>query len=199
MIDAVTPVVERVTRKRFFGVPLWGDGYESERARDCFQQAILMLCEKFARVAAGIDPPIQSLEKYAARVAHNTVTNVVRPPNWTRLKHQVLRVISQHSAFATWDHPQFGTVCGYAGWRTQKDLKAHGSLVRLRQFTSELRTEAVFATRWDNMRRPHWQKVLELVFDAGSGPIEMTTLINFLAEVLEVGGDIPLDPESDDD
>jgi hypothetical protein len=195
MTLAVIPVVERVIRKRFFGASLSrnDDRYENVRARDCLGQAMLELVVKFNRVASGIDPPIQRPRDYAARVAHNAVNDVVRPKNWTRLKHSVLRVISLHSEFAAWEDPQLGKVCGYAGWRTPQQVKAHASMVRLRQGSSDVRADAVLATRWDNMGAPHWQTLLERVFDIAGGPIETTTLINFLAELLDIGSEIPLD------
>jgi hypothetical protein len=200
MILAVKPVVERVVRKRFFGVRLCDGTYEGERACDCVQQAMLELLMKFDRVASAIDPPIQSLRDYAARVAHNVVNDVVRPRNWTRLKHRVFRVIALTSEFAAWDDPQLGKVCGYAGWRTQKHVKAQASIGILREGASQLRADAVLATHWDNMGARHWRTLLERVFDIAGGPIEATTLINLLAELLEIGSEIPLsDPHPDDE
>jgi hypothetical protein len=202
LIEVAHPVVKRVVRKRFFGVSLSSrdDSYENQRALDCVQQAMLELVVKFARVEAGDDPPIQSLKDYAARVAHNAVNDVVRPPNWTRLKHRLFRVLSRHSQFASWVDPQLGKVCGYAGWRTRKHVTAHATIAGLRQAAGELRADAVLATHWDNMGSTHWQTLLERVFDIAGGPIEATTLINFLAELLDIRSEVPLsDPDADDE
>jgi hypothetical protein len=202
MVAAAMPIVERVVRKRFFGVSLSprDDRYENERARDCVQQAMLDLIAKFNRVALAVDPPIDNVPQYAARTAHNTVNDVVRPRNWTRLKDCVFRVISKTPAFARWDDPELGKVCGYAGWRAQKQIKPHASMVLLRQKSSELRAEAVLAIRWDNMGLTHWQTLLDKVFDIAGGPIEAATLINFLAELLEIGSEVPLgDLDYDDE
>ena len=136
---------------------------------------------------------------YAARVAHNVVNDVVRPPNWTRLKNRLFRVIARTPAFAMWNDPQLGKVCGYVSWKNQTPRGARGSMATLRNSASDLRRDDVLATRWDNMGLTDRQVLLERVFDIAGGPIETTMLVTFLAELLEIGSEISLGDLDPDD
>jgi hypothetical protein len=201
MLEAAAPIVERVVRKRFFGASLSpsDDRYENDRARDCVQQAMLKLWEKLGRVAVAEDPPIENLSSYAARAAHNAVNEVVRPPNWTRLRNRVLKAASKDPSLAVWEDPEIGRVCGYVGWRTPARPVSRGNLVALRRLGSDLRADALLAVHWENIDVPHWQRLLARVFDAVQGPVTVTTLVRFLAELVDIRCEIPLDEGDQDD
>ncbi len=199
MVDVSRPVVTRVLRRRFPGVSLRpaDDRRENDRALDCYQQAMLELCAKFARVLDATDPPILSLPDYAARVAHNVVNEELRPPNWTRLANRVRRVISRETAFDTWDDPEHGRVAGYAGWRAQR--QGSGSLSEVRRAAGALRSGAVLATHWESLGGADWRVLLEQIFDAAGGPLRLTAVILFLAEILDVSSEVPWDDAVPDD
>lgn len=195
MLEAVTPIVERVVRHRFYGVSLSRSDtrYENERARDCVQQAMLDLWEKLSRVAADGEPPIGNLAGYAARVAHNAVNEVVRPVTWTRLKHRILRILSTSSAMAVWNDAELGRVSGYVGWRTKGGTVRPGSIPEIRRRAGEFHADAVLATHWENMKTTHWVALLERVFDTAQGPLGVNALVSVLAELLDIRTDVPLD------
>lgn len=193
LVELARPVVVRVLRRRFHGASLSpsDERRENERAIDCFQQTMLELCAKFRRVLDEIDPPILSVPDYAARVAHNVVNEEVRPPNWTRLANRVRRVISVEVAFDTWDDQELGQVAGFAGWRAQR--QPSGTVPQVRQAMSALRSDAVLATRWDNMGAPDWRTLLERVFDAAGGPLRLSALVLLLTEILDIASEVPWD------
>ena len=199
MVEVSRPVVARVLRRRFPGVSLRpaDDRRENERALDCYQQTMLELCAKFARVLDAIDPPILSLPDYAARVAHNAANEELRPPNWTRLANRVRRVISREIAFDVWDDPEHGRVAGYAGWRAQR--QGAGSVADLRRAAGTLRSGAVLATHWENLGGGEWRALLEQIFDAAGGPLRLTAVVLFLAEILDVSTEVPWDDATADD
>ncbi len=193
LVELAQPVVVRVLRRRFHGASLSpsDERRENERALDCFQQTMLELCAKFRRVLDQIDPPILSVPDYAARVAHNVVNEEVRPPNWTRLANRVRRVISVEVAFDAWDDQQLGQVAGFAGWRAQR--QPSGTVSQVRQAMSALRSDAVLATRWDNMGAADWRTLLERVFDAAGGPLRFSALVLLLTEILDIASEVPWD------
>jgi hypothetical protein len=198
LVEAARPVVARVLRRRFHGVSLRpsDDRRENERAIDCYQQAMVELCAKFRRVIDGTDPPILSLPDYAARVAHNVVNEELRPPNWTRLANRIRRVMSKEAAFEVWDDVEHGRVAGYAGWRARR--QASGSLSELRRTAGSLRSDSVLATHWENIDGPHWRTLLERVFDAAGGPLRLSTVVLFLADILDVASEVPWEDDGMD-
>jgi hypothetical protein len=195
MLASATPVVERVIRRRFLGASLRpsDDRYENERARDCVQQALTDLWYKLSRIAAEEDPPLRDLAGYAARVAHNAVNEVVRPPNWTRLKNRVLRVISKSPAFAVWEDPEWGRVTGYAGWRGRSMTAPPAPIADVRVGADGLRADALLGTHWDNLVPDQWRALLERVFDGAQRPLRVATLVHALAELLDIRIEVPLD------
>lgn len=197
LVHEAQPVVLRVLRRRFHGVSLAAtdDRRENERARDCFQRAMLDLIAKFTRVIDNVDPPIVDLQGYAARVAHNVATDEIRPPNWSRLSNRLRRVLSAHAAFATWENPELGRVAGFVGWRSGRPS---GSVAALRESFGQLRSGAVLATEWDRLGLDDWTDVLEHIFDVADGPLPMGPLVGFLAELFDIAVDVPPSSEGDD-
>ncbi len=198
-VAQVQPIVGRVLRRRFRGASLspQDDRRENERARDCSQQALMLLCARFSRALDGIDPPILDVPSYAARTAHNVANEEIRPNNWTSLSNRIRRVLSTDHRFATWEHPEWGPVAGYAGWRTQQTTS--GSVSALRGVMGELRGDAVTGTPWELLAPGDTAALLEQVFDAADGPLPMGRLVHFLAEVLGIVVEVPRHGDDEDD
>jgi hypothetical protein len=198
-LEQVRPTVARVLRRRFRGASLspQDDRRENERARDCNQQALMLLCARFGRALDGSAPPIVDVLGYAARVAHNVANEEIRPINWTKLSNRIRRVLSTDHRFATWEHPEWGTVTGYAGWRAQRITL--GSVPALREIIGALRGGAVAGTQWERIAPGDTAALLEQVFDTADGPLPMDRLVHFLAEVLGIVVEVPLDEDEDDE
>jgi hypothetical protein len=200
MVETAGPVVARVLRARFrASLSASDDSRDNERARDCFQQTMLELIEKFARVVDGDDPPILSVPNYAARAANNCANEVIRPPNWTALANRIRRAISKETSLDTWEHAELGIVAGFVGWRTRD--QASGSVANVRAVSGDLRASAVLATRWDRLGWADWAALLEEVFNAAGGPLPVGSVIHLLAELLDVAVEVPWTddaPESGD-
>jgi hypothetical protein len=197
-LEQVRPIVARVMRRRFRGASLspHDDRRENERARDCNQQALMLLCARFSRTLDGSTPPIVDVPGYAARVAHNVANVEIRPVNWTRLSNRVRHVLSSDSRFGTWEHPEWGPVVGYAGWRTQRTVL--GSIAAVREVIGELRGSAVAGTQWERQTPDDTAVLLEQVFDAADGPLPTGRLVHFLAEVLGIVLEVPLEDDEDE-
>jgi hypothetical protein len=197
--EQVRPIVARVLRRRFRGATLspQDDRRENERARECSQQALMLLCARFSRALDGSAPPIIDVPGYAARVAHNVANEEIRPINWTKLSNRIRRVLSTDHRFATWEHPEWGTVAGYAGWRAQRTTS--GSVPALREIIGALRGGAVAGTQWERFAPGDAAALLEQVFDTADGPLPMDRLVHFLAEVLGIVVEVQIDEDEDDE
>jgi DNA-directed RNA polymerase specialized sigma24 family protein len=184
MFEAAVPIVERVVRQRFrVSLSRADDRAENERARDCVQDTLLQLGEKFQRVAGGVDPAIDDVANYAARVAHNTVNEQLRSsvPDRARLKNRLRHVLRTDSAFDTWEDRDGALLAGYSGWRLRQARTTVTPVVQ-----SELRTGALLTTPWPHMKRTHWVALLTRVFDLTGGPLDLDDLLGCLGELLGV-------------
>jgi DNA-directed RNA polymerase specialized sigma24 family protein len=184
LFAAAAPVVERVVRQRFrVSLSRTDDRAENERARDCVQEALLQLAQKFRRVTEGVDAPIADVADYAARVAHNTINEQLRSsmPDRARLKNRLRHVLRLDPSFDTWDDHDDALLAGYSGWRLRLPRAAIPAAV-----PTSLRTDALLATPWQRMKREHWTALLSRIFDLTGGPVGLDELIACLCELLGI-------------
>lgn len=169
LVDVAAPVIHRVIARYARGA-----GDAGRESADLASTINLRLLHKLRSLASSPSPALEDLDSYIARVAYNVINDHLRRqfPEWTRLKNRVRYVLMRDPRLASWTAPA-GMVAGLKVWS--------GSTAAV----TAVPLDAADTTR--PMRdRDHPADALHALFEAIGTPVEMETLVEYLAVIWQV-------------
>ena len=182
------PVIRFTLRQRLgFYVNHDGANPHIHDAEDLYHEAVAKLIELLndPRLKSG-QAEIRNFRQYAARLATNACHDYLRAksPARARLKNNLRDLLERHRDFAAWKTGS-EMLCGFAAWRNM-DSSAGASANRMAEI--EEAPEAFRAARFPgaDARRIPLARVVAEIFDASRSPVELDTLVNVVAAVLEI-------------
>ena len=169
LVEVAAPVVRRVIARY-----VRGTGDAGRDAADLESTINLRLLHKLRSIATAPTPAVEDLDSYVATVSYNVINDHFRRqyPERTRLKNRVRHVLTRDPRLASWNAPA-GVVAGLKEW---SGATAAVTAVPL---------DPSDATR--RMRdRDHPADALFALFEAIGTPVEMETLLAYVANVWQV-------------
>jgi RNA polymerase sigma factor (sigma-70 family) len=194
ILEQAAPAVRQTLRYRLrFHIGKGGANAANPDAEDLYHDIIAKLVKKLNDIHAqkeNVD--IKDFRQYAARVAVNACNDHLRSkyPARTRLKDKVRDTLERHPDFDLWKSEQGEMVCGFAVWRDAMKPCANYERVRKLEEQPELvRQEGsappVSTAQSDAQKMP-LTKVIAGVFEWVGCPIELESLVNTTAVILDV-------------
>jgi RNA polymerase sigma factor (sigma-70 family) len=167
LVDVAAPVIRTVIARYTRGGDAAGDAADLESTIN------LRLLHKFRRLAAS-SAPVTDLDSYIATVSYNVINDHFRRrfPERTRLKNRVRYVLTRDPRLALWNAP-VGVVTGLKQWS--------GSTAAVTTMPLD-QAEATPAMR----DREDPGEAMHALFEAVGTPVEMETLIEYLATLWQV-------------
>src|SRR5688572_15773551 len=192
------PVVRQALRRRLgFYVDQRGINPHNQDAEDLYQEIMTKIVQTLHDLRnPSAKTRIENLQQYVARIASNACNDVLRAksPARARLKNNLRYVMSHHSSFAVWKI-EGETLAGFSVWRdSDKTQSSETQLVDIQE-----RLETFRSTRFprENIKQIPLTKIAAEVFRWVGGPVELDTLVNIVAMLLDVK-DQPLESIDDE-
>jgi RNA polymerase sigma factor (sigma-70 family) len=182
-LSRVTPLVRAIAARKLRSYGRFRD----EDVEDVVSESVLVLVRRLRELKAdAATGPIESLDNYAAAVAHSVCAQHHRRlhPERTRLKNRLRYVLGRDPRFALWDVPGEGLHCGWSRWRP---MAADASM---RERLSALaRDPERWPASWAPPRavdRADPAPLAAEVFERVGGPIELDAFVNLVAAVWQI-------------
>lgn len=194
ILEQAAPAVRQTLRYRLrFRIEKGGASPTNPDAEDLYQDVITKLVKKLNGARPQDEnADIKDFRQYAIRVAVNACNDYLRSkyPARTRLKDKVRDALERHRDFELWKSEQGETVCGFVAWRNVMKPCANYERVRSLEEQPELIRQEWSAqlarTEWPNGRKLPLTNVIAGVFQWVGCPIELETLVNAIAVILDV-------------
>jgi len=188
ILEQAAPLVRKVLSYRLrFCVGKGGRSPSNPDAEDLYHDVIAKLVKTLnefhaQRKNAGID----DFRHYATRVAVNACNDYLRSkyPSRARLKDNIRDTLERHPSFDIWRSEQGETVCGFGAWRNEAKKSSFHERARKLQEQPEIIRQERFAFL-DSQKMP-LTKILACIFEWVSCPIELDSLVNATAVLLDI-------------
>jgi RNA polymerase sigma factor (sigma-70 family) len=178
LVEVAAPLVHRIVARY-----CRASAHVARDAGDLESTVNLRLLQKLRRVAGSPADAIQDLESYIARLTYNVVNDHLRRryPERMRLKNRLRYTLTHDARLALWSAPR-GMVAGLKPWS--------GGAVAL----TSVPLPSGEATRRMRDRR-HPAEALHALLEAVGTPVELETLIDYMAELWHVVDLAPVEVE----
>src|SRR5262245_56466870 len=188
ILEQAAPSVRQVLSYRLrFCVGKGGRSPTNPDAEDLYHDVIAKLVKilnefQAQRKNAGIE----DFRQYAARVAVNACNDYLRSkyPSRARLKDNIRDTLERHPSFDIWRSEQGETLCGFGAWRNEANKNSFHERARKLEEQPEIIRQERFGIL-DSQKIP-LPKVLARIFEWVSCPIELDSLVNATAVLLDL-------------
>ncbi len=188
------PLVTRVLRQRFAGLPSRARGHEAQNLDDVAARVMLQLVARLRVLRASPrENDIASFERYVVSAALRAYYQYLREryPRRHRLKNRLRHLFTTDADFALWRVEGRGWVCGLSSRDSDRRVAC--------------RPEASAATADHRGRRGRTRPdgaqalgpLVEGVLRTAGRPIAFDALVSAVAERMGVEEDVALDPDED--
>jgi RNA polymerase sigma factor (sigma-70 family) len=199
LVQAAPAVRQTLGYRLRFHIGKGGANPANPDAEDLYHDVIAKLVKKLNDLRAQSEnADIRDFRQYAVRVAVNACNDHLRSkyPARTRLKDKIRDTLERHRDFDLWKSEQGEMVCGFTAWRDVLKPCADYERVRsleeqpeiiLRDWSTQPGKHGRPAgVEWLNGRKKSLTNVVAGVFEWVGCPIELESLVNATAVILDV-------------
>lgn len=188
ILKACDHVIKGILRDKLRVTLADADGRtENEDARDLYGEIVLAVVEELNKLNAALQPrAINEPCGFIAVIAYHRCADYLRWKYRRRhsLKNKLRYFLSHRAGFALWegDREMLG---GFAAWPSRHLRTARAEqLDRVRAAPDAFNQSA--GRELENFNAADWERLLEAIFKAVDGPVELDDLVNLVAELLGV-------------
>ncbi len=181
------PVIRHILRFRLgFYVDQFGISPYNPDAEDLYQEIMARIIQTLDDLkSASTGSEIEHFRQYTSRVAANTCINFLRAksPARRRLKDNLRLLLIRHPDFAFWK-AEAEFLCGFAVWMGRsRSLSSEPEILRSDEKLADFRSTRFLG---ENITQAPLSRIIAELFEWIGGPIEIDTMVNLLAALLNV-------------
>jgi RNA polymerase sigma factor (sigma-70 family) len=178
ILERAEPIIRRVLFRKIRS----GD----EEAAEIHSEVVLGLIARLQHIGADDAEPIASIDNYTASVTLHAFHNVMRLryPQRARLKNRIRYLLTHDARFTMWPTRSHDTACGFARWKRSGRAEDAEALLESRDVPVAARDPR------------HPAEVLTIVFEQAGHPLELESLVNFLALLWDIREQVEFEPNA---